>query len=318
MSLSIIFAGTPPFALPCLNALLASPHHLKAIYTQPDRKAGRGRKLQASAVKTWGIAHDVPVYQPSHFKEQHSIETLKALAPDLLVVIAYGLILPPEVLNIPRYGAINVHASLLPRWRGASPIQHAILYGDNETGITLMQMDEGMDTGDILATVPCPISQDDTAETLHDKLSKLSCEPLLTTLDAIANGHGVRQPQDSHLATYAPKIAKTDALINWEKPALNIIRQIHAYNPWPIAFTTVNQTTLRIHQATFKALQHHKTPGTLLSLSDEGMLIAALEDAVLVERIQFPGENIVSLAEWNRGGRDQLKVSTILGRCDDI
>jgi methionyl-tRNA formyltransferase len=318
MSLNIIFAGTPPFALPCLDALLSSHHHLKAIYTQPDRKAGRGRKLQASSVKMWGITHHVPVYQPSHFKEQHSIDILKELAPDILVVIAYGLILPPDVLNIPRYGAVNVHASLLPRWRGASPIQHAILHGDNETGVTLMQMDENMDTGDILATVPCLISPDDTAGTLHDKLSKLSCEPLLTTLDAIAKGRAVRQPQNSHFATYAPKIAKTDALINWEKPAINIIRQIHAYNPWPIAFTRVNQTTLRIHQARFKALQHYQTPGTLLSLSDEGMLIAALEDAVLIERIQFPGENIITLAEWNRGGRDLLKASTILGRCDDI
>ncbi|HAU1882018.1 TPA: methionyl-tRNA formyltransferase, partial [Legionella pneumophila] len=185
--LTVVFAGTPEFGLPCLDALIQSRHHLKAVYTQPDRPAGRGRKLQESPVKEWAINHQIPVYQPLNFKNQEAVDELSALKPDVMVVIAYGLILPKAVLEIPRLGCINVHASLLPRWRGASPIQHAILHGDAESGVTIMQMDVGLDTGPMLCKATCPVTSSDTAGSLHDKLAKMSVKPLLDVLEALAS-----------------------------------------------------------------------------------------------------------------------------------
>ena len=203
-SLNIVFAGTPTFALPCLDALATSTHRLQAIYTQPDRPAGRGRKLQASAVKEWAEAHQLPVFQPLNFKQEGAINELASIAPDIMVVIAYGLILPRAVLELPRFGCINVHASLLPRWRGASPIQQAILHGDAETGITIMQLDAGMDTGPMLTRIPCTIAND-TAGELHDRLSQLAASPLLATLEAIAAGRAQADAPDNNIATHAPK-----------------------------------------------------------------------------------------------------------------
>lgn len=309
--MNIVFAGTPAFTLPCLDALAESTHELKAVYTQPDRPAGRGRHLQASAVKMWAENHQIPVRQPPNFKQEEAITALAAFKPDVLVVIAYGLILPQAVLDLPRFGCINVHASLLPRWRGASPIQQSILKGDTDTGITIMQMDVGLDTGAMLSQVHCAIGCDN-ATALHDRLARLAVAPLLATLDAFASGTVQRKSQDNTQATYAPKITKEDAAIDWQKSAIEIDRQIRAFNPWPIAYTTVNDTTLRVYKAQVVSHAHAKKPGTLLSIDKAGLLVATGDDAILIEQIQFPGGKSMSVADWLHAGRNQLTINMIL------
>lgn len=300
--LTLAFAGTPAFTLPCLNALYGSRHTLKMIYTQPDRPAGRGRTLQASAVKTWALEHHLPIQQPLNFKDQATRDTLAELRIDVLVVIAYGLILPRAVLDIPRLGCINVHASLLPQWRGASPIQHSILHGDTITGVTLMQMDAGMDTGPFYTQVHCPISKDDTSATLHDALALCATTPLIETLDALEKNTAQLTPQDSNLATYAPKILKTDALINWHDPAPLIDQKIRAYNPWPIAYTHHNGETIRMYKATIISCETTNiAPGTLLSIEKDGLLIATGQGALRIETLQFPGSKVMSVADCLRG-----------------
>lgn len=311
-SLNIVFAGTPEFGLPCLEALLHSSHHLKAIYTQPDRPAGRGRKLQASAVKDWALTHDIPVYQPLNFKTQDAIDELAALRPDLIIVIAYGLILPRAVLEIPRLGCINVHASLLPRWRGASPIQQAVLHGDSHSGVTLMQMDVGMDTGDMLAKVDCDISPIDTAGTLHDKLAQLSAEPLLKTVDLLAQGKAHPEVQNEDLVTYAKKISKEDGCIRWQDSALTIDRLIRAFNPWPIAYLRLGEEQVRVHRASMVNLNAAVAPGTIIALDKKGLLVATGEGGLLIEKIQFPGGKAVTVADWLNAGKSQLHVGLVL------
>jgi methionyl-tRNA formyltransferase len=309
--LNIVFAGTPIFALPCLDALATSTHELRAIYTQPDRPAGRGHKLQPSAVKQWALTHQVPVHQPLNFKTPESIRELSLLEPDLLIVIAYGLILPRAVLDIPRFGCINVHASLLPRWRGASPIQQAILHGDVETGITIMQMDSGLDTGAMLARVSCPIEPHATAGHLHDQLSMLASTPLLNTPDAICSGTLVATAQTDELATYAPKINKEDAAIDWQLPAIVIDRQIRAYNPWPIAYTRMHQDTLRIHQARVILEHSAQVPGTLLAITKHGLQIATGEGILLIERLQYAGGKVISVADYLNARPNQLQLAMV-------
>lgn len=310
--LNIVFAGTPEFALPCLDALAGSQHVLRAVYTQPDRPAGRGRKLQPSAVKSWAVEHDIPVVQPLNFKDDVAVDALAALKPDVLIVIAYGLILPQRVLDIPKFGCINVHASLLPRWRGASPIQQAVLHGDSQSGVTIMQMDAGMDTGDMLREVSCTIDPRETAGSLHDKLSTIAAEPLLQTLDAIAHGRAIATPQDNSLATPASKINKDDAAINWQQTAEEIDRLIRAFNPWPIAFTHIGEEVMRIHQAAIEAVASSKTPGTVLAIDKSGMRVATGKHVLLVERIQFSGGKVISISDWLNSGRSQLHVDLVL------
>ncbi len=304
--LNIVFAGTPEFGVPCLETLSHSPHHIAAIYTQPDRPAGRGRKLQASAVKEWALSHQIEVFQPLNFKSQETIDEFAALKPDVMIVIAYGLILPRAVLEIPRLGCINVHASLLPRWRGASPIQHAILYGDRQSGVTIMQMDVGMDTGAMLSKVECMIEPEDTAGSLHDKLALISAEPLLAVIDELAGHQARSEEQNNELATYAGKINKEDARINWQDSAAQIDCKIRAFNPWPIAYTELAGDVLRIHQARPVDLDHAKPPGTVLSIDKKGMLVATGKNSILIERIQFPGGKAMSIADWLNSGKSQL------------
>lgn len=311
-SLNIVFAGTPEFALPCLDGLARSKHQLRAVYTQPDRPAGRGRKVQTSAVKNWAEAHGIPVFQPLNFKNDESIEALAALKPDVLIVIAYGLILPQKVLDIPKFGCVNVHASLLPRWRGASPIQQAILHGDEQSGVTIMQMDAGMDTGDALCEVSCHIDERDTAGTLHDKLAVLSAEPLLLTLDALATGRACPKPQDSSLATYASKINKEDAAIDWHQTAAQIDQLIRAFNPWPIAYTHAGEEVMRIHQASIQPGTSSKAPGTIVAIDKSGLHVATGQDHIRIERIQFPGGKVISIVDWLNSNRSQLRVNMVL------
>ncbi|MDI1352012.1 MAG: methionyl-tRNA formyltransferase [bacterium] len=310
-TLNIVFAGTPEFGLPCLDALIQSPHHLQAIYTQPDRPAGRGRKVQASAVKEWALSHSIPVYQPLNFKNSAAIAELAALKPDVLVVIAYGLILPRAVLDIPRLGCINVHASLLPRWRGASPIQQAILHGDGQSGVTIMQMDVGLDTGNMLSKVHYSMSNKDTAQTLHDTLSLLSAQPLLNVLEGLATDTIISEVQDDELVTYAHKIHKEDACIQWHNSAVSIDRQIRAYNPWPSAYTLLQEHILRIHQAQVLSSTHSQLPGTILHIEKKGITVATGDQLLLIEKIQFPGARAITVADWLNSGKTQLQVGSI-------
>lgn len=312
-ALNIVFAGTPAFGLPCLDALARSRHRLSAVYTQPDRPAGRGRKMQASAVKDWALSHDIPIYQPLHFKTPEVIAELAALKPDLIIVIAYGLILPKAVLDIPRLGCVNVHASLLPFWRGASPIQHAVLHGDAQSGVTIMQMDVGMDTGAMLKTCTCPITDTDTAGSLHDKLAAISAQPLLEVVDLLAAHKANPIDQDSALATYAGKINKEDACIHWADSAITINRKIRAFNPWPIAYTPLNGDMLRIYKAQIVSSAETLAPGTVMRLDKKGMLVATGSNALLIEQIQFPGAKAISVADWLNSGKTQLHEGLILG-----
>lgn len=305
--LRIVFAGTPAFGLPCLDAIANSPHQLAAVYTQPDRPAGRGRQLQASAVKQWAEAQQVPIYQPTNFKDVTDIKTLAALEADVMVVIAYGLLLPQTVLSIPKAGCINVHASLLPKWRGASPIQHAILHGDQESGVTIMQMDIGMDTGAMLTSARCPIHAHDTAQILHDRLSALAVAPLMTCLQAIASNQPLpATPQNHAHATYAPKIKKEDAHICWQNPASQIDHAIRAFFPSPIAYTLAGTEVLRIHQARPVVNTPHAVPGTILSIDKAGILVATGHECLLIESLQFPGSKKLSVADWLNAHRKPL------------
>jgi methionyl-tRNA formyltransferase len=311
-ALNIVFAGTPPFTLPSLNALHASKHSLRAVFTQPDRPAGRGRTLQASAVKHWAQIHNYPVYQPVNFKDDASIDSLRALAPDVLVVIAYGLILPQAVLDIPKLACINVHASLLPHWRGASPIQQAIAQGDTTTGVTIMQMDAGMDTGAMFTQTTCPIHADDTAETLHERLSNLATAPLMATLDALAIGFTPTTPQDHHLATYAPKIKKEDAKINWQQSATHLHQQIRAFYPWPIAYTHAGEEVLRIHQASIVTDAANAKPGSIVSIEKSGILVATEDKILKIERLQFAGGKPLPVSDWYNAKNLKLHTGLIL------
>lgn len=312
--LNIVFAGTPEFGLPCLQALHSSEHRLSAVYTQPDRPAGRGRSLQPSAVKAWAVEYGIAVHQPEHFKSEETVEALAALKPDVIVVIAYGLILPQRVLDIPKYGCINVHASLLPRWRGASPIQHAILYGDSCSGVTIMQMDAGMDTGDMLRTAECPITISDTAQSLHDRLSMLSAEPLLDCLKQVASGALQPKAQNDEAASYAPKILKNDGRIDWRTSADAIDKKVRAFSPWPVAYTALNASErIRIHKG--RAIQQeHATntiAGSILSMDETGITVACGEGAYSIERLQLPGKKVVAVREWLNGNSEQLSINTI-------
>lgn len=310
--LRLVFAGTPSFGLPALCALEQSVHQIQAIYTQPDRPAGRGRQLQASAVKVWALQQGIAVFQPPHFKESKDREALAALKPDALVVMAYGLILPKTVLEIPRLGCINVHASILPNYRGASPIQEAILQGSCETGVSIMQMDVGMDTGSLFCTLKCPIDPLETAGTLHDKLAQLSVKPLLDTLDALAAGQALLTKQDNQSASYASKIHKEDARINWDESVLLIERKIRAFNPWPIAYTFLGKELLRIHKASPTDLESQQKPGTILHIDKKGIRVATKDKALNIEKFQFPGTKVLTVADWLNSKKDQFQVGFVL------
>ena len=288
--LKVIFAGTPDFAAQHLHALLEAGINVIAVYTQPDRPAGRGKQLTPSPVKLLAQQHQVPVFQPHSLKEAAAQEQLAALQADLMIVVAYGLLLPTAILEAPRLGCINVHGSLLPRWRGAAPIQRAIWAGDEQTGITIMQMDEGLDTGDMLFKLACPIAPDDTSASLYDKLAKLGPKGLLTTLGKLAQGQLQPERQQDSLANYASKLSKEEALIDWQLPAAQLERCIRAFNPWPVSYLVIQELNVKIWQAQVLADNHTAIPGTVLRTGKEGIDVATAEGVLRLLRLQPPGK----------------------------
>lgn len=299
--LRVVFGGTPDFAAHHLDALIAAGCQLVGVFTQPDRPAGRGKKLTPSPVKELAQGHGLPVFQPASLKDPDAQRLLTDLAPDLFVVVAYGLLLPRAVLDIPRHGCINVHASLLPRWRGAAPIQRAIEAGDSLTGITIMGMDVGLDTGDMLRKVSCPIAADDTGGSLHDKLAALGPPALLATIADIARGETHPEKQDDSLATYAAKISKQEAEIDWRGDAIVIDRRIRAFNPFPVAYTLLAGEPLRIWRAAPVTTDHSATPGTLLAVDDDSVTLACGHGALRLLEVQLPGKKRMPMAELLRG-----------------
>lgn len=296
--LNIIFAGTPEFAATHLQALISSQHKVIAVYTQPDRPAGRGRKLTASPVKQLALQHDLPVYQPVSLKDSEEQRKLVQLNADVMIVVAYGLILPVEVLQAPRLGCINVHASILPRWRGAAPIQRAILAGDAETGVTIMQMDAGLDTGDMLLVEKTPISASDTSQTLHDRLAQIGSQALVKAIDLLGDGQLLPQSQDNNLATYAEKIKKPEAGIDWRQSAEEIHRKVRAFNPWPVAETKLDEKTIRIWESSVLPDNNPGNPGTVVKESRDGIDVATGKDLLRITRLQLPGGKPLAVSEF--------------------
>lgn len=300
-SLRIIFAGTPEFAARHLAALLASRHEVVCVYTQPDRPAGRGKKLTASPVKALAAMTGKPVLQPPTLKTAEAQSLMAEWRADLMVVVAYGLLLPQAVLDIPRLGCINVHASLLPRWRGAAPIQRAIEAGDDQTGVTIMQMDAGLDTGAMLSRSHCAIYPTDRASDLHDRLLHLGPPALLATLNQMARGAIDATPQDDAEATYAAKLSKDEAHIDWSQPADVLDRRIRAFNPFPVAWTSLEEERLRLLNSRVVTDTHSDTPGALLTRDDR--LLVACGDGSVVEllELQLPGGRALSAREAING-----------------
>lgn len=295
--LRIVFAGTPEFAATNLQAVLSSRHKVIGVYTQPDRPAGRGQKLTASPVKQLAQQHDIPVYQPLSLRNTEAQAELASLEADLMVVVAYGLILPQGVLDTPRLGCINVHASILPRWRGAAPIHRAVLAGDSESGVTIMQMEAGLDTGPMLQKVFTPIAATETSGTLHDRLATLGADALLQVLEHLAEGPLQGEVQDDALATYAHKLEKEEGQLDWHLPAAQLDRQVRGLHPWPVAYTDAGDKRIRVLAASVDAIQHDKQPGTLLQADRSGLLIACGDGALRLTHIQLPGSRAMAVAD---------------------
>jgi methionyl-tRNA formyltransferase len=301
----IVFAGTPDFAVPPLAALVHSGHEIVGVLTQPDRPAGRGRQLSTSAVKEFALENALPLAQPRTLRTPEGRADIVAWKPDVMIVVAYGLILPPEALEIPKHGCLNIHASLLPRWRGAAPVQRAILEGDSETGVTIMQMDPGLDTGPILLQRALPISETDDSVAMLEKLAAIGAPALLEVLTDIESGSVAARPQPASGATYAKKIEKSEARIDWTRSAIEIDRRIRAFRPWPIAETTHRGEQVRVHRAQVLSgfVQTARPPGAILGLRDD-LLLVACGDAVLgIAELQRAGRRSMTAREFANGLR---------------
>ncbi|WP_459177572.1 methionyl-tRNA formyltransferase [Ewingella americana] len=307
----IIFAGTPDFAARHLDALLASGHQVVGVFTQPDRPAGRGNKLTPSPVKVLAAAHDIPVFQPKSLRPAESQQLVAELNADIMVVVAYGLILPQAVLDMPKLGCINVHGSLLPRWRGAAPIQRALWAGDSHTGITIMQMDIGLDTGDMLHKIVCAIEPEDTSANLYHKLAELGPIGMLTTLEQLATGSAHAEAQNEALVTYAEKLSKEEARLDWSLPASQLERCIRAFNPWPMSYFLIDDQPVKVWQATVINEQPQVQPGTLITATKGGIQIATSEGILNILQLQPAGKKAMSAQDILNSRREWFTEGTV-------
>ena len=301
IALKIIFMGTPDFAAVSLEALLSSSHQVLAVVSQPDKPVGRGKKIKLSPVKEKAIAANIPVLQPEKAKDPGFIEELKEFQADIFVVAAYGKILPEAVLNLPPYGCVNVHGSLLPKYRGAAPIQWAIINGEEKTGVTIMQMNKGMDTGDMILKRELPIQQSDTGGSLYDKMAALGAEALLSALQSIEEGAFVREKQDDSMATYAPMLTKETGHIDWSRNSKDIVNLIRGLNPWPAAYTLYEGEPLKIWEGEALSQKAQGAPGQILNTNKNGILTATGDGAILLTRIQARGGKAMAAADYIRG-----------------
>lgn len=303
-SLRIIFAGTPDFAARHLDALLSSGHQIVGVFTQPDRPAGRGKKLMPSPVKALAEEKGLPVFQPVSLRPEENQQLVADLQADVMVVVAYGLILPKAVLTMPRLGCINVHGSLLPRWRGAAPIQRALWAGDSETGVTIMQMDVGLDTGDMLHKLACPITAEDTSATLYDKLAELGPQGLIETLKQLASGTATPEVQDEARVTYAEKLSKEEARIDWTLSAAQLERCIRAFNPWPMSWFEIEGQPVKVWAASVIADAADAAPGTILDVSKQGIRVATGDGILNLLSLQPAGKKAMSAQDLLNSRRE--------------
>jgi methionyl-tRNA formyltransferase len=307
----IVFAGTPEFAAQHLQALLDAGRQVVAVYTQPDRPAGRGQKLMPSPVKQLAVEHGIPVFQPQTLRDPAAQAELAALQPDLMVVVAYGLILPQVVLDIPRLGCINSHASLLPRWRGAAPIQRAVEAGDAESGVTVMQMEAGLDTGPMLLKVTTPIGAEDTGGTLHDRLAELGARAIVEAVNGLEAGTLNGEAQDDALACYAHKLSKDEARLDWNRPAVELERQIRALHPWPVCHSSLSGEAVKVHAA--QLADGTGVPGTILDAGKDGLRVACGQGALLLTRLQLPGGKPLAFSDLYNSRREQFAAGLVFG-----
>lgn len=306
--MKIVFMGTPDFSVGCLEALVSSKHEVVGVVTQQDKPKNRGMSLSMPPVKECAITHGIPVFQPKSLKNQDSFERLAKFEADIFVVVAYGKLLPKNILNMPKYGSINVHASILPRHRGASPIQAAIVNGDTETGVTIMQMDEGLDTGDILHVKKTAISREDTGGSLHDRLSQIGAQALLEYLDILESGMEVRIHQDSSISTYAPLITKNDGRVSFEKEAERVANQIMGYAPWPGTFADLGNVTLKLFNGfSVENQSENQDFGKIDSVSPEGLTVKCKKGKIIIKEIQKAGGKRMSPQDFFRGRPELLK-----------
>ncbi|WP_394148610.1 methionyl-tRNA formyltransferase [Shewanella atlantica] len=310
--LNIIFAGTPDFAARHLQALIDSEHNIIGVYSQPDRPAGRGKKLQASPVKNLAIEHDIPVFQPKSLRDEQAQAELASLNADIMVVVAYGLILPKVVLDTPKLGCINVHGSILPRWRGAAPIQRALWAGDTETGVTIMQMDIGLDTGDMLLKTKLPIEDSDTSASLYEKLAQQGPDALVEALSGLAKGELTAEKQDESLANYAEKLSKEEAELDWNKSAVELWREIRAFNPWPVSHFSHQDASIKVRESAVSSSSSKAAPGTIISAGKQGIEIATGDGVLTLLNMQLPGKKPLSVADILNSRGEWFTPGTLL------
>lgn len=295
--LKIIFAGTPDFAAGHLQALIDSEHEVIAAYTQPDRPAGRGKKLTASPVKDLALKNGIAVFQPSSLRNEEAQAKLASLNADIMVVVAYGLILPKIVLDTPRLGCINVHGSILPRWRGAAPIQRALWAGDTQTGVTIMQMDIGLDTGDMLLKTHLPIEDTDTSASLYEKLAEQGPKALVQALFGLSEGSLQAEKQDETLANYAEKLSKEEARLDWHKSAKQLWQEIRAFNPWPVSYFDHQQSSIKVWQADYSDDKCTESPGTIIAATKQGIEVATADGKLIIKTMQLPNKKPLDVAD---------------------
>lgn len=309
--MKIVFMGTPDIAVGCLQTIIDEKHEILGVVTQPDKPVGRGKKLGMPPVKELALKYDLPVYQPVKARDEEFVNILKELNPDLIVVVAFGQILPKSILDIPKLGCINVHVSLLPKYRGAAPINWVIINGEKKTGVTTMYMDEGLDTGDMILTSEFDLDDEITAGELHDKMAVIGAQTLKETIDLIEKGEAPRIPQNHDEFTYAPIMNKSLGNINWNKPAKEIHNLVRGVNPWPSAYTTYNDATMKIWKTEVLNENSDKEPGTILSVDKEGIKVSTNDNVVLVKEIQMPGKKRVLVSEYIKG--NSIDTNVLLG-----